>query len=82
MRGADPRKVSDFAKKRGAPQLGTLGSGNHFLELQVVEEIFNEEIARVYGITEKGQVTVMIHSGSRGLDTRYAQTTSGSWSGL
>jgi tRNA-splicing ligase RtcB len=66
MPGADPRKVSDFAKRRGAPQLGTLGSGNHFLEIQVVEEVFNADIARAFGITERGQVTVMIHSGSRG----------------
>lgn len=66
MRGADPRKVSDFAKKRGVPQLGTLGSGNHFLEIQVVDEIYNEEIARAFGIHGKGQITVMIHSGSRG----------------
>lgn len=66
MRGADPRKVSDFAKKRGVPQLGTLGSGNHFLEIQVVDEIYDPEIAEAYGIHGKGQITVMIHSGSRG----------------
>jgi tRNA-splicing ligase RtcB len=66
MPGAEPSKVSDFAKKRGAPQLGTLGSGNHFLEIQVVERIFDAEIARAYGILGEGQITVMIHSGSRG----------------
>lgn len=66
MRDADPRKVSDFAKKRGAPQLGTLGSGNHFLEVQVVDKIYDADIAKAYGITQEGQITVMIHSGSRG----------------
>jgi tRNA-splicing ligase RtcB len=66
MEGADPRKVSDFAKKRGMPQLGTLGSGNHFLEIQVVDEIYDSGIAGVYGIQHEGQVIVMIHSGSRG----------------
>ena len=66
MPGADPDKVSLKAKERGRRQLGTLGSGNHFLEIQVVEEIFDEEAARVFGI-EKGSITVMIHCGSRGL---------------
>ncbi|NJE08790.1 RtcB family protein [Thermococcus sp. M39] len=66
MEGADPDAVSDTAKKRGAPQLGSLGSGNHFLEVQVVDKIFDEEIAKAYGLFE-GQVVVMIHTGSRGL---------------
>ncbi len=66
MKGADSSRVSDFAKKRGAPQLGTLGSGNHFLEIQKVDEIYDEELARAYGISGEGQITVMIHSGSRG----------------
>jgi len=66
MQGAEPSKVSDFAKKRGEPQLGTLGSGNHFIEIQAVEKIFDREIAEAYGIHKEGQVTVMIHSGSRG----------------
>lgn len=66
MPGADSAKVSDMAKKRGTPQLGTLGSGNHFLEVQRVEEIYEPEIAKRFGIEEEGQVTVMIHSGSRG----------------
>ncbi|HEY5527086.1 MAG TPA: RtcB family protein [Candidatus Anoxymicrobiaceae bacterium] len=64
--GANPDCVSAHAYQRGADQLGTLGSGNHFLEVQVVEKVFMPEVARVFGL-EEGQVTVMIHSGSRGL---------------
>jgi len=67
MKGADSEKVSSSAKKRGAPQLGTLGAGNHFLEIQVVDKIFLPEVAKVFGIEKPGQVTVMIHTGSRGL---------------
>lgn len=63
--GADPSVVSDRAFERGKDQLGTLGSGNHFLELGFIEEIFDEKIASEWGIFE-GQVTLMIHSGSRG----------------
>jgi tRNA-splicing ligase RtcB len=63
---ADPSRVSARAKQRGRPQIGTLGSGNHFLEIQWVEEIHDPEAARVLGL-EKGQVVVLIHSGSRGL---------------
>lgn len=63
---ADASKVSDKAKKRGGDQLGTLGSGNHFLEIQEVVEIYDKEIAEIFGVF-KGQVTVMIHTGSRGL---------------
>ena len=66
MEGADPSKVSDAAKKRGLNQLGTLGSGNHFLEVQMVDKIFDEKVAKAFGITHVGQVTVMIHTGSRG----------------
>ena len=66
LAGADPGKVSDKAVKRGMPQAGTLGSGNHFLEIQVVKEIFDPHIASIMGITEKGQVLVLIHTGSRG----------------
>ncbi|MDR3550344.1 MAG: RtcB family protein [Candidatus Babeliales bacterium] len=66
MSFADPDLVSDHAKKRGADQLGTLGSGNHFLEIQKVDEIFDEHTARVFGLA-KDHVTVMIHCGSRGL---------------
>jgi tRNA-splicing ligase RtcB len=65
MKTADSDKVSERAKKRGLAQLGTLGSGNHFLEIQKVEEIFNQRIAKSFGI-QKDQVTVMIHCGSRG----------------
>ena len=66
MKGADPSKVSNEARKRGAPQLGTLGAGNHFLEIQKVDKIFLPEIAKVFGIEKEGQVCVMIHTGSRG----------------
>jgi len=66
MEGADPSKVSDRAYERGKNQSGTLGSGNHFLEIQVVDAIYDERIANIFGLF-KGQVTVMIHSGSRGL---------------
>lgn len=65
--GADPEKVSQRAKERGIHQLGSLGSGNHYLEVQKVSKIFNPEKARKMGIFEKNQVTVMIHCGSRGL---------------
>jgi tRNA-splicing ligase RtcB (3'-phosphate/5'-hydroxy nucleic acid ligase) len=64
--GADPDKVSERALKRGGDQCGTLGSGNHFLEVQVVDEIHDETAARTMGL-EKDGVCVMIHSGSRGL---------------
>ena len=66
MAGADPSAVSPRAKKRGGPQLGTQGSGNHFIELQEVVEIFDESAARAFGLFE-GQLAVAIHSGSRGL---------------
>jgi len=65
MEGADPDKVSERAYERGKKQSGTLGSGNHFLEVQVVDEVYDDEAARTLGVT-KGQVTMMIHSGSRG----------------
>ncbi len=64
---ADASKVSSQAKKRGFSQIGTLGSGNHFLEIQVVDQVYNEEAAKAMGITGEGQIMVMIHSGSRGL---------------
>ncbi|HVL48894.1 MAG TPA: RtcB family protein [Candidatus Thermoplasmatota archaeon] len=66
MPGANPDKVSDKAVERGAPQVGSLGGGNHFLEIQRVDQIFDEATARAYGLTEPGQVCVMIHCGSRG----------------
>jgi tRNA-splicing ligase RtcB len=62
----DPRLISPQAKKRGADQIGTLGSGNHFLEVQVVDEIFDTAAAQAFGL-QVGHVTVMIHCGSRGL---------------
>lgn len=65
MDSADSLMVSEKAKKRGIPQLGSLGSGNHFLEIQKVEEIFDKKTANVFGVKE-GDITVMIHTGSRG----------------
>ncbi len=65
IKSADPSKVSEKARTRGKPQFGTLGSGNHFLEVQCVDEVYDEEVANVFGL-HKGQVTVMIHCGSRG----------------
>ncbi len=64
---ADASQVSPEAKKRGFSQVGTLGSGNHFLEIQVVDAIYDENAARAMGITGRGQIMIMIHSGSRGL---------------
>src|ERR687890_370440 len=64
--GADPAKISETARKRGAPQLGSLGSGNHFLEIQKVDKIFDEGAAESMGINKEGQLTVLIHCGSRG----------------
>lgn len=66
MKTADASKVETKAKQRGAPQLGTLGAGNHFLEIQKVEKIFHPEAARLLGIDEVGQIAVLIHTGSRG----------------
>jgi len=66
LKGADPDKVSSKAKKRGIPQLGTLGSGNHFLEVEVVDEIYDWDAATVMGINDVGQVLLLIHTGSRG----------------
>ena len=66
MAGADPSAVSPRAKQRGGPQLGTLGSGNHFVEIQQVDRIYEDEVARAFGLFE-GQLAVSIHSGSRGL---------------
>ncbi len=66
MANANPDMVSSVAKNRGLTQIGTLGSGNHFLEIQKVDKIFNPKTAKTFGITHEGQVTVMIHCGSRG----------------
>ncbi|MDP3721961.1 MAG: RtcB family protein [Candidatus Omnitrophota bacterium] len=65
LEGADPEMVSERAVQRGKDQLGTLGSGNHFLEVQVVETVFDPDVAEVFGL-RPGDVTVMMHSGSRG----------------
>jgi|SRR3989344_2067042 len=69
--GAEPKNVSQRAKARGMPQLGSLGAGNHFLEIQRVEEILDEKTAKEFGL-EKDQVTIMIHCGSRGLGHQVA----------
>jgi tRNA-splicing ligase RtcB len=71
LAGADPQAVSERARARGRDQLGTLGSGNHFAEVQVVAEVHDEAAARAFGLAE-GRVTVMIHSGSRGLGHQVA----------
>ncbi|ELP90822.1 hypothetical protein EIN_027210 [Entamoeba invadens IP1] len=71
--GADPSLVSKVAKSRGHQQVGTLGSGNHYLEVQTVDEIFDAEAAKAMGITEVGQVCVMVHCGSRGLGHQVCQ---------
>lgn len=72
IEGANANDVSERAIARGLPQLGSLGSGNHFLEVQEVEEIYDKEIAKKFGINEVGQVTMMIHCGSRGLGHQVA----------
>jgi tRNA-splicing ligase RtcB len=66
LEGADPEALSARALERGRPQLGTLGAGNHFLEIQEVADIMDNEAAKAYGLF-RGQVTIMIHTGSRGL---------------
>jgi tRNA-splicing ligase RtcB len=64
--GADPDQVSKRAKERGRPQAGSLGSGNHFLEVQYVQKVFDEEIGQALGLAEN-QIVVLVHTGSRGL---------------
>jgi len=71
LKFAEPKFVSDVAKKRGIGQLGSLGAGNHFLEVQVVDEIYDEKIAEKFGL-KKGMITIMIHCGSRGLGHQVA----------
>jgi tRNA-splicing ligase RtcB len=66
IQGADPQAVSDRAYERGKAQSGTLGSGNHFLEVQVIDQLYDRELCDTLGL-DLGQITVMIHSGSRGL---------------
>ena len=72
IKGANTDKISELAKKRGLPQLGTLGSGNHFLEIQKVDDIFDSKTAEVFGVTEKDQIVIMLHCGSRGLGHQIA----------
>ena len=71
MPGADSKKVSDLAKKRGKPQLGTLGAGNHFLEIQKVTDTYDNK-AKEWGIKDKDQVLIMLHCGSRGFGHQVA----------
>jgi tRNA-splicing ligase RtcB (3'-phosphate/5'-hydroxy nucleic acid ligase) len=71
MADANPSAVGDDARKRGGRQLGTLGSGNHFLEVQAVDEVFHPEFAAAMGL-ERGRVVVMLHTGSRGLGHQVA----------
>lgn len=72
MADADPSRVSKRAKERGIPQLGTLGSGNHFLEVAIVDHIFEPDIANAMGISQIGQVMLLVHCGSRGLGHQIA----------
>ena len=72
MKDATADDISDRALERGIPQLGTLGAGNHFLEIQKVEEIFDAEAAGAFGVRAPGQVLVMVHCGSRGLGHQVA----------
>ena len=84
LEGADPAAVSERARLRGRGQLGTMGSGNHFVELQIVEHVLDDVAAETFGLAQ-GQVTVLIHSGSRGLGhqvcTDYVRTMDARLSG-
>ena len=71
LKGANPDDVSQRAKSRGMPQLGSLGAGNHFLDMLVVDEVFDEKVAKIFGL-KKGQVVMLIHCGSRGLGHQVA----------
>ena len=71
MKGADSSKISERAVKRGIGQLGTLGAGNHFLDVQYVSDIFDDKIAKIFGL-EKNQIVIMIHCGSRGFGHQVA----------
>ncbi len=72
IKGADPVRVTDHAISRGIDQLGTLGSGNHYCEIQTVSKIFDSELAKAFGIDQVGQVCVMVHCGSRGFGHQVA----------
>ena len=69
---ADPHDVSARAIARGKPQLGSLGAGNHFLEIQSVDKIIDEKTSNAFGVTKKGQIVLMVHCGSRGLGHQVA----------
>ncbi|HLF53898.1 MAG TPA: RtcB family protein [Candidatus Nanoarchaeia archaeon] len=71
IKNADPKDVSQRAIARGLPQLGTLGAGNHFLEIEKIDRIFDEKIAKAFGL-DKENITIMIHCGSRGLGHQVA----------
>ncbi|MFA7250514.1 MAG: RtcB family protein [Dehalococcoidia bacterium] len=73
MAGADPAQVSQRARARGRNQLGTLGAGNHFLEVQVLEQVLDREVATAFGFGEPGQVVFFLHTGSRGLGHQVCQ---------
>lgn len=72
IKGAEPSKLSARAMERGKSQIGTLGAGNHFLEIQKVGKIFDKDVAEKFGITDEGQVTIMVHCGSRGFGHQIA----------
>jgi|GEM_PF-16221 len=72
IKGANPQNVSKRAKDRGRPQLGTLGAGNHFLEVQKVDKIYDNKIAEKFGILSENQIVVMVHTGSRGFGHQIA----------
>jgi tRNA-splicing ligase RtcB len=72
MKAADPGCLSKRAVERGIPQLGSLGAGNHFLEIQKVNKIYDPDVAKIFGIHSLGQILVMIHCGSRGLGHQVA----------
>ncbi len=73
LAGADPDAVSERARQRGRAQLGTLGAGNHFLEVQVLDEVFDREAASCFGLGDPGQVLVFFHCGSRGFGHQICQ---------
>ncbi|MBN3037456.1 MAG: intein-containing RctB family protein [Candidatus Diapherotrites archaeon] len=72
MDGADPSKISDTARKRGRSQMGTLGAGNHFLEVQKVDDIYDKKAAKAFGVESKDQAIIMLHCGSRGFGHQVA----------
>jgi len=72
MEGGDPKKVSPLARQRGFQQLGTLGAGNHFLEVQRVTDVYDAETAKKWGIRNQDQILIMLHCGSRGLGHQVA----------